>query len=195
MFTGIVEETGTILAAEPAALTVACSTVLEGTREGDSVAINGVCLTVVERAADRFTVEMMPETMRRTNLGDLRVGDRVNLERAVTPQGRMGGHFVQGHVEATGQIESFTPDGNAVVVRVAVPAKLLRYIVPQGFIAVDGVSLTVVGCEASSFWFSLIPYTQTHVAILDKRPGDRLNLETDILAKYVERCINATRDH
>lgn len=192
MFTGIVEEVGTVLAVGPASLTVGCATVLADTRPGDSIAVNGVCLTVIDRDVDRFTVEMMPETLRRTNLGDLKVGDRVNLERAVGPQTRLGGHFVQGHVDATGRIISMIPDGNAIVVRIAAPPELIRYIVPQGFIAVDGISLTVVGCDsdAAAFWFSLVPYTQTHVALLDKRAGDRVNLEVDILAKYVERFVS-----
>ncbi len=191
MFTGIVEEMGTVRAAYTDRLVIGARKVLEGTRIGDSIATNGVCLTVIAMSQDSFTIEVMPETLRRTDLGQLRSGDRVNLERALGAGAPMGGHFVQGHVDGTGKIVSVTPEGNALVVRIAAPPEVMRYIVPKGFIAMDGVSLTVVDWEPGSFTVSLVPHTQANITLIHKKTGETVNLETDIIGKYVERFIIA----
>jgi len=187
VFTGIVEEVGRISATTPGTLGVACRQVLEGTRVGDSISVNGACLTVAGLGSGHFTAEVMPETLRRTALGQLRPGDDVNLERALAFGARLGGHFVQGHVEAVGRILSQTPDGPALVVRVAAPDSVMRYTVQKGFIAVDGISLTVVDAGADYFTVALAGFTREHTALAGKRPGVPVNLESDVLAKYVER--------
>lgn len=190
MFTGIVEEVGRVVVlrqgAEPS-LTIAAQLVLSDLRLGDSVAVNGVCLTATAKDQSSFTVGLMPETLRRTNLGTLRPGERVNLERALTVGGRLGGHFVQGHVDGIGHLAEFKRERQAVLLRFAAPAEVIRYIVPKGFIAVDGISLTVVECDATSFRVSLVTYTQLNVALAEQRVGYTANLEADILGKYVER--------
>ncbi|MHB1006885.1 MAG: riboflavin synthase [Chloroflexota bacterium] len=190
MFTGIIEEVGHVRAlragAEPS-LAVTASVVLEGTRLGDSISVNGACLTVTALDAHTFTVGLMPETLRRTNLGEVKPGDPVNLERALALGGRLGGHFVQGHVDGTGRLESVRQEGQARILRFTAPPAVMRYVVPKGFIAVDGVSLTVVESDAASFTVSLVTFTQQSVALAEKRPGQVVNLETDILGKYVER--------
>lgn len=190
MFTGIVEEIGRVRAlvagSEPS-LTVEAKTVLEDVRLGDSIAVNGVCLTVTAFDRASFTVGLMPETLRRTNLGRLRPGDRVNLERALQFGGRIGGHFVQGHVDGVGTIASVAREGEAVLMRFAAPPEVMRYVVAKGFIAVDGVSLTVVDCDRSSFSVSLVSFTQQNVTLTEKGPGQQVNLEVDILGKYVEK--------
>jgi riboflavin synthase len=170
-------------------LTVKAQTVLEGARLGDSLAINGVCLTVVDLSVDRFTAGLSPETLRRTNLGALRPGDGVNLERSLAANGRMGGHFVQGHVDGTGEVRAFRPEGDSLWVTVGAAPELLRYIVPKGFIAVDGVSLTVVDVFPDAFTFMLVAYTQRHITLPRKPALSRVNLEVDILGKYVEKLI------
>jgi riboflavin synthase len=190
MFTGIVEEVGrvrTLRAGAEPSLAVEASTVLEGTRLGDSIAVNGACLTVTALGNNSFTVGLMPETLRRTNLGALRAGDGVNLERALTLGGRLGGHFVQGHVDGTGRLAEVRPEGQALVLRFSAPADVMRYIVPKGFVAVDGISLTVVESDRESFSVSLVTFTQQNVTLARQRPGYVVNLETDILGKYVER--------
>lgn len=187
MFTGIIEEVGTVRAAGPSQLVIAAQKVLEDTKLGDSVAINGACLTVTDLSPDSFSVGLMPETLRRTNLGALRPADLVNLERPLAVGGRMGGHFVQGHVDATGRVLSATREQEAVIVRYEAPLEIMRYMVEKGFIAVDGVSLTVMECDASSFKVSLVAYTLQNTNLGGKRPGDMVNLEVDIIAKYVER--------
>lgn len=189
MFTGIVEEVGTVLAHEPPRLTVGARTVLSDLKVGDSIAVNGACLTVVGRDDRSFVVEVSPETRRRTNLGLLRPGDRVNLERAVPVGGRLGGHLVQGHVEATARILAVEPDGEALNFRFSVPPGLGRYIVPKGFIAVDGVSLTVIEADAEAFSVMLIPFTRQHTALGQKGPGELVNIETDIIGRYIERLL------
>lgn len=190
MFTGIVEEVGRVRAlrsgAEPS-LTIEATTVLEGTRLGDSIAVNGACLTVTDLGVRTFTVGLMPETLRRTNLGGLRPGDGVNLERALTLAGRLGGHFVQGHVDATGRLVAVHREGQALIMRFSAPPEVMRYIVPKGFVAVDGVSLTVVETERETFTVSLVSFTQRNVTLSGQRPGYVVNLEADILGKYVER--------
>ncbi len=189
MFTGIVEEVGTVAAVREGGLAIRAATVLSDAHVGDSICINGVCLTVTAIKGDTFTVDTVPETLRRSNLGDLRAGDPVNLERALLPSTRMGGHFVQGHIEGTGTLVEQRPDGDAWLLRFEVPPELARYIVEKGFIAVDGISLTVVSRDAHSFVVTVIPFTRTHTNLGTRTVGDRVNLETDILAKYVEQLV------
>ncbi|MBI4302120.1 MAG: riboflavin synthase [Chloroflexi bacterium] len=186
MFTGVIEEIGVVEGVVGDKLTVTATKVLEDTRLGNSINVNGACLTVVHLSPVSFTVEVMAETRRRTNLGDLRHGDRVNLERALAVGARLGGHYVQGHVEATGEILSFTPEGDgSVLVRFVAPPQIMRYVVEKGFIAVDGISLTVAERNVTTFSVSLVGYTQAHTSLAEKRAGDKVNLETDVIAKYV----------
>ena len=187
MFTGIIEEIGTVSSAHRGKLAISATRVIEDAKEGDSISVNGACLTVTEISDDSFSVDVMPETLKRTNLGLLQPGDKVNLERSLAVGGRMGGHFVQGHVDDTGRVMSATRDGDAILVRFEAPQELMRYIVRKGFIAIDGVSLTVVECDSSSFEVSLVAYTQQTTNLASRRPGDIVNLEVDIIAKYVER--------
>lgn len=192
MFTGIVEEMGRVLTAanhqeRDNMITIGCRTVLPGTRLGDSIALNGACLTVTDLADTSFTVGLSPETLRRTNLGQLRQGDLVNLERSVAVGARMGGHYVQGHIDGVGEIVDVQPDGESHYVRICVPTQLMPYIVEKGFIAVDGVSLTVTGVTATTFTIALIAYSQTAVIMGHQDVGTLVNLEVDIIAKYVER--------
>lgn len=186
MFTGIVEETGKVESASADKLVISAEKTLGGTELGDSIAVNGVCLTVIGIDGNRLAFETMPETLLRTNLDLLKMSDEVNLERALIASGRIGGHFVQGHVDDTGQIQSLTTEGEATIVRFKAPKELMRYIVQKGFIAVDGISLTVVDCGADSFSVSLVGYTKQNTILGNKRIGDTVNLEVDILAKYVE---------
>lgn len=187
MFTGIIEEIGAVKSVVSGRLTVSASVVLEGTKLGDSIAVNGICLTVNAIGAGTFSVDIMPETLRRTNLGMLRPGARVNLERALLIGGRLGGHFVQGHIDATGKLVSLIPEGEAVIARYTAPSQVMRYVVEKGFIAVDGASVTVVHCDDTSFSISLVAFTLEHTTLGRKRPGDTINLEVDIISKYVER--------
>ncbi len=196
MFTGIVEETGTVrqisVTPDGARLTIEAVMALEGTRVGDSIALNGACLTVVSRDDRTFAVEATLETLRRTNLGELEIGDRLHLERALAVGGRFGGHFMQGHVDGTGTIRDRQPEGHAVVQSFTAPPEIVRYLVPKGSISVDGVSLTVVNVGADWFDVWLIPHT-LDVTLLTNRPvGATVNLETDILAKYVARAVEAS---
>lgn len=189
MFTGIVEEIGVIREARPGTLVIGAAEVISDLKLGDSVAVDGVCLTVVDRTDRAFTVNVQPETLRRTTLGSLAVGTRVNLERAVAVGGRLGGHVVQGHVDATGRIVETRPDGDGLIVRFQAPRSLMRYIVQKGFIAVNGISLTVVETGEDWFTVALVRYTRDHVALLDRGVGSTVNLEVDVLAKYVERLL------
>ncbi|MEK7216524.1 MAG: riboflavin synthase [Chloroflexota bacterium] len=190
MFTGIVEEVGHVVSLSSGRLAIAAATVLGGTKPGDSILVNGACLTVTALEADAFWVDVVPETFRRTNLGDLASGSRVNLERAAPVGGRLGGHIVQGHIEGTATIVELRPDSvDGLMVYYQPPPDLMRYIVGKGFIAVDGASLTVVGCDGQRFWVTLIPFTRLHTNLAERRPGDRVNIETDIVARYVERFI------
>lgn len=191
MFTGIVEELGRVKSAASGRLAVAARTVLEGTKLGDSISVNGACLTVTAIQPGGFTVDVMSETLRRTNLGSLLPGDMVNLERAMALGGRLGGHLVQGHVDGAGKLLSLTPEGQAVIARISAPVEIMRYVVEKGFICVDGVSLTVVERDASSFSVSLVGYTFQHTNLGRRRPGDSVNLEVDIIAKYVEQHLSA----
>lgn len=189
MFTGIVEETGSVARLEPRRLTVKAEQVLEGLTLGDSIAVNGACLTVVDLGSGSFSVDLSPETLRRTSLGSLAAGGVVNLERALAAGARMGGHIVQGHVDGTGRITSRRPEEDCVIIRVSAPKRLIPYIVEKGFVAVDGISLTVVKRSRSSFSLSVIPYTLQYTNLRVKAVGDRVNLEADIVAKYVESLL------
>jgi riboflavin synthase len=186
VFTGIVEELGRVGSVEPGSLVITASEVLQGTGVGDSMAINGACLTVTSLSTGSFSVDVMPETLKRTNLGLLRTGDEVNLERPLTLGGRLGGHLVQGHIDATGRVASAIREGEAVIVGFEAPPEVMRYVVDKGFIAVDGVSLTVVNREAGYFEVSVVDYTREHTTLGSRRVGDLVNLEVDIIAKYVE---------
>ncbi|MBS45798.1 MAG: riboflavin synthase [Nocardioides sp.] len=195
MFTGIVEELGTVRAVDDLGdsirLTVAADTVLEGTGLGDSIAVNGCCLTVVTMDDGAWTADVMRETLDKTSLAGVAPGDRVNLERAVTPVKRLGGHVVQGHVDGVGEVLARTPSEHWEVVEISLPADLARYLVDKGSITVDGVSLTVVEAGATSFTISLIPETLARTTLGSRQPGDRVNLEADVLAKHVEKLLEA----
>jgi riboflavin synthase len=193
MFTGIVEEVGTVesLGQQEGGWRLALRGPLaaRGTALGQSVAVSGACLTVIEAAGERLAFGLAPETLARTNLGDLRPGDPVNLERALAANGRFDGHIVQGHIDGTGTLAALTPDGDSLRVRIAAPPALLRYIVPKGFIAVDGASLTVIDVLPDAFTFMLIAYSRAHLALPRRPLGCRVNIELDILAKYVEKLV------
>ena len=193
MFTGLIAALGTVerLAegSTSCRLTVRAPQLLSGVKIGDSIAVNGVCLTVVHLRGDTFTADVMPETVRRTTLHLLQPGDRVNLEKALRPTDGLDGHIVQGHVEGVGTIQQIIPEGNARVYRIQAPGELLRYIVEKGSIAVDGISLTVTETDDSGFGVSLIPHTAKMTTLGYKSAGDAVNLETDILARYVEKML------
>ena len=200
MFTGIVEELGVVEAVvdqgDAVRLTVRGPHVLTDASLGDSIAVNGVCLTVAERDVETFTADVMRETLDKSSLGGLEAGARVNLERAVTAAERLGGHIVQGHVDGTGEVVSRTPSEHWEVVEVSLPAGLARYLVPKGSVTVDGISLTVVDVHdgpPASFSVSLIPETLSRTTLGSKQPGDRVNLEVDVIAKYVERLLARTQ--
>jgi len=187
MFTGIIEEIGTVKSVGSGQITFSAKKVLEGTKLGDSLAVNGACLTVSAINADSFSADVMPETLRRTNLGLLRPGAQVNLERALMVGGRLGGHFVQGHIDATGRVLSLLPEAKAVIAKYNAPPEVLHYIVEKGFIAVDGVSLTVISHNNTSFAISLVGYTRDNTILSNKSAGNLVNLEVDIIAKYVDK--------
>ena len=194
MFTGIVEEAAPVRCIEldeagNGRLSVAPECVLEGLKLGDSIAVNGACLTVVALDGGTFAVDLAPETLRKTNLGALREGDVVNLERPLAVGDRLGGHIVQGHVDATCKVQSSRPEADCVLMGFRTPKRLLPYIVKKGFVAVDGISLTVVNRRASSFTVSVIPYTLENTTLNRRRVGDPVNLEVDVLAKYVESLV------
>jgi riboflavin synthase len=189
VFTGIVEEVGSVVRISENGMTIQAATVLEDLKIGDSVAVNGACLTAVSRSDTGFEVDLSPETMRRTALGDLASGSPVNLERALRASDRLGGHIVQGHVDGAGRIMSTREEGDSIVFRVRAPKRLMPYVVEKGFIAVDGISLTVVKRGASSFTLAIIPYTLHNTNLKALSNGVRVNLEADILAKYVENLL------
>ena len=200
MFTGIVEEQGHILVAETNhtrdnTLTIAARTALIGTAIGDSISVSGVCLTVTHLTDASFNVGLSPETLRCTNLGELRVGSAVNLERALTYGGRMGGHYVQGHVDGVGHISAIRAEGESKFITITPPAELLTYIVMKGYIAIDGVSLTVAALDATSFGIAMIAHTQSVVTMGQQTVGTPVNIEVDIMAKYIERMITPWRAH
>ena len=196
MFTGIVEELGKVRdcrrQGDGFILSVDCSTVLEGTALGDSIAVNGVCLTVTDLDEHGFVTGLAPETRHRTALESLRRGSPVNLERAVTPTTRMGGHFVQGHVDGTGTLRKLRTDEDALWVTIAAPADVMRYVVVKGYITLDGASLTVVDVGEDWFNVTLVAYTQSHIVMPHKCVGEKINIEVDVLGKYVERLLQTS---
>ncbi len=198
MFTGLVEEIGTLIRAEPVAegarLHIGARRVVEDVKLGDSIAINGACLTVVQHDVNGFAVEAVPETLRRTSLGRLSPGSLVNLERALRVGDRLGGHFVAGHVDGTGTVENVINDGLALVLTLRAPTDLMRYIAEKGSICVDGVSLTVMDTQAHRFRVSVIPHTASTTTLARARIGILVNLEVDMLAKYMEQLLRPTVD-
>ena len=198
MFTGIVEEVGHVKSLESPSqgagvsrLAIRAAKVMDGLKVGDSIAVNGACLTVVSTSGDGFGVELAPETLRRTNLGSLQVGHGVDLERPLAVSDRLGGHIVQGHVDATSKVSSTRPDGDCVMMGFQAPRRLAPYIVEKGFVAVDGISLTVAKRGASYFTASVIPYTLENTILKERHVGDAVNLEVDIVAKYVESLLRS----
>lgn len=193
MFTGIVEEMGTVLSikngSKSSRLSISGDVIFADMHIGDSIAVNGVCLTVTDKTEGVFLADVMAETLRRSSLGLLRNGSRVNLERAMAADGRFGGHIVSGHIDGTGEIESFVREDNAVWVTIKTPVKLLKYIIEKGSIAIDGVSLTVAYVDDRVFKVSLIPHTAAHTTLLSKKAGDIVNLENDIVGKYIEKLL------
>ena len=191
MFTGIVEEVGRVASLTEYRLVINAHRTLEDVSLGDSIAVNGACLTVVEFDGESFAVDLAPETLRRTSLGQAGPGAAVNLERALAANGRMGGHIVQGHVDGTGVITGLTPEADCYIMEIDAPESLAPYIVEKGFIAVDGISLTVVQKAVRRFTISVIPFTMQNTNLEERAVGDKLNLEADILAKYVESLLEA----
>ena len=193
MFTGIIEEIGLIRSVIPGSrsgeISISAKKVLEGTRVGDSIAVNGVCLTVTRLVSGGFTADVMPETLSRTNLGSLHSGDGVNLERAMAADDRFGGHIVSGHIDGTGEIISMIPDENAVRIRVKASPAVLAFIIEKGSICIDGISLTVTDVSDNDFGVSVIPHTASQTTLMNKRPGDTVNLENDVVGKYVARLM------
>ena len=189
MFTGIVEEIGQIKAIGNGRFKVRAAVVLDGLHVGDSIAVNGVCLTVTAFDACSFTADVMPETFRRTTFGALSLGSSVNLERALPLGGRLGGHLVSGHVDGVGQIVDVREEKNARILRVSAPPHILRYVIEKGSVAIEGVSLTVAAVKTAWFSVSLIPHTREITTLHQKRSGDRLNIENDVVGKYVEKFL------
>lgn len=193
MFTGIIEEIGEIRNIKrgnrSVVLEIQANVVLEGTKVGDSIATNGVCLTVTAMTESGFRADVMPETMSRSNLGLLRMGDRVNLERALCLNGRLGGHLVAGHVDGTGRIVGMERDDTAIWITVSAPEQILRYVIEKGSITIDGVSLTVAYADKAVFKVSVIPHTQEETTLTKKKTGDIVNLENDMIVRYVEKLM------
>jgi riboflavin synthase len=185
VFTGIVQEVGVVSAMTGKKLVIAAGKTIAGLESGGSIAVNGICLTVTEFDNRTFTVEVMPETRQLTNLGALRPGDGVNLERPLALGGELGGHLVQGHIDGTGRVAAITKEGEAVRMRFTAPAALMRYIVDKGFVAVDGVSLTVTERDTQSFGVSVVGFTRENTILASRKTGDTVNLEVDIIGKYV----------
>jgi riboflavin synthase len=185
MFTGIIEEVGSIVSVIGGKLTVCAKETLKGLQIGASIAVNGICLTVTSFDEKSFSVDVMPETLKRTNLGLLHPSDRVNLERPLKLNGEIGGHLVQGHIDDTGKVVGVAKEGEAVLMRFQAEPEVMRYIVPKGFVAVDGISLTVTTKDANTFGVSIVGYTREHTILADRKPGDIVNLEVDIIGKYV----------
>ena len=191
MFTGIVQEVGRAKENDGSSLIIEAAASLDGLKLGDSIAVNGTCLTVTSLEEGAFSVDTMPETLRRTNLGLLTPGAPVNLEQALTLSTPLGGHITQGHVDATGSLVSTDPESDALMMRFEAPPQVMKYVVEKGFIAVDGISLTVVEWDESSFTVSVVRYTQDNTNLGVRKPGDVVNLEVDILAKYAEKLLAA----
>ncbi len=193
MFTGIIEELGEVVESDQGNLRIRAKKILADANLGDSIAINGVDLTVTEVLGDTFFANVMPETYRRSNLGELKPGDFVNLERSVRPMDRLSGHIVRGVVEGRATIHSFTREADAVIARLTTPAELLRYMIVKGPVAIDGASLTIIDKTDDTFAVSVVQYSQEHLNLLRKNPGDSVNIETDILARYVENLLQDRR--
>ena len=189
MFTGIIEEVGEVRTNADGEIVIKARKVLWGTNLGDSISVNGVDLTAKHFDEEGFSANVMPETYRRSNLGDLKAGDPINLERSIQLAGRLSGHIVRGVVEGTGTIDSFTPEGEAIILRINAPPEILRYVIMKGPVAIDGISLTVMARDDTSFSVSLVQYTQENTNLHARQPGDRVNLETDIIARYVEAML------
>lgn len=187
MFTGIVEEVGKVSSTPGSSLVIAASEVLTGIKPGGSIAVNGVCLTVTDFNADSFSTDVMPETLKRTNLGLLSTGDSVNLERPVALGEPLGGHLVQGHIDDTGRVASVIREGETTLIKFEASPQVMRFVVEKGFIAVDGISLTIASREADSFWVSVVDFTRQHTTLGSRKAGDLVNLEVDVIAKYVEQ--------
>jgi riboflavin synthase len=185
MFTGIIEEVGSIVSVTAGKVTVGAKQTLKDLQLGGSIAVNGICLTVTSIDEKSFSVDVMPETLRKTNLGLLHPGDRVNLERPIKLNGEIGGHLVQGHIDDTGRVLQITKEDEALLMRFRTEPEVMRYIVPKGFIAVDGISLTVTTKDTDTFGVSIVGYTREHTILADRKPGDLVNLEVDIIGKYV----------
>ena len=190
MFTGIIEEVGKLKNFDGGRIEVTCAKILSDVEIGDSIATNGICLTVTNFGHDFFTADVMPETVRKTSLGELQAGGAVNLERALKADGRFGGHIVNGHIDGTGKILSIRPEGNAIFVDISAQSNILRQIAAKGSVAIDGISLTVVNATTDKFSVSMIPHTLNVTNFKFKRVGSLVNIETDILAKYIERLLN-----
>ena len=193
MFTGIIEEVGALERLAGGEIAICAKKVLEDVALGDSIAVNGICLTVTHFDAAHFTADVMPETVRRTSLAELKRGSRVNLERALTLKSRLGGHIVSGHIDGVGTIAAMQEEGNAILLTVRASDDILRYVVEKGSVALDGISLTVARVSAVDFTVSLIPHTREITNLREKRMGSRLNIETDILGKYVEKLFPGAR--
>lgn len=189
MFTGIIEEVGEVRSNEEGTIAIKAKKILWGTNLGDSISVNGVDLTAKHFDEEGFIANVMPETYRRSNLGELKVGDPINLERSIQLAGRLSGHIVRGVVEATGTIDSFTPEGEAIILRINASPEILRYVIMKGPVTIDGISLTVMAKDDHSFSVSLVQYTQENTNLHARQPGDRVNLETDIIARYVEAML------
>ncbi len=194
MFTGIVEEIGTVVSVskgvQSSKLTIQGNVIFEDMHIGDSIAVNGVCLTVTTRAGNTFTADVMAETLRRSSLGALLVGSKVNLERAMAANGRFGGHIVSGHIDGTGEVENYVKEDNAVWVTIKAPVGILKYIIEKGSITIDGISLTVAYVDSHCFKVSVIPHTAANTTLLSKNVGDIVNLENDIVGKYIDKLLH-----
>ncbi|MBN1337778.1 MAG: riboflavin synthase [Bacteroidales bacterium] len=198
MFTGIVEETGCIMSVSRsggyAGFEIAANLILQDVKNGDSINTNGVCLTVTSFSKKSFSVDTVAETLRRTNLGHLKPGDRVNLERAMPANGRFGGHIVNGHIDGTGMISKIRTEGNSKIISIEADQSLMKYIVEKGSVALDGISLTVMSAASGTFSVSVIPFTGSETTLLAKSAGDTVNIECDILAKYIEQLIKQGKE-
>ena len=195
MFTGIVEEIGTVKSVQSKVITIEASKIFDDLHLGDSVAVNGTCLTVSSFDNKIFNADVTQETLNRTNLGSLKNGSKVNLERAMTLSGRFGGHIVSGHIDGVGSIKSMKKDDNAIILTIEVPKPLMKYVVEKGSVAVDGISLTVASLTDNTFSIAVIPHTLKETVLYYKKEGDKVNIENDVIGKYVERLLTFKEDN